>query len=161
MSSSSVPVDAWHLAQFNVAKIRYPLEDPRMAGFVDNLDRINTLGDESPGWVWRYSTDSGNSMDERIFDDPDIALNYTIWEDVDSLKDYTYRTDHKDFLRRRREWFVQMPEWPIVVLWWVPAGTIPPLTEAKARLLRLRDHGSSPDAFTFRESYPPPEQQSA
>ncbi len=150
----------WHLAQFNVAKIRYPLEDPRMAEFVDNLDRINGLGDASPGWVWRYSTDSGNSMDERIFDDPDIALNFTIWEDVDSLRAYTYKSDHKDFLRRRREWFVDMPEWPIVVMWWVPAGTIPTLAEAKLRLEQLRDHGPDQDAFTFRQTYPAPEEPS-
>lgn len=146
----------WHLAQFNIAKTRYPVEDLRMSGFVDNLDRINALGDDSPGWIWRYSTDSGNSMDERIFDDPDIALNFTIWEDVESLKDYTYRSEHKDFLRRRREWFVEMPEWPIVVLWWVPAGIIPTLSEAKARLVQLRDNGPTFEAFTFREAFPPP-----
>ncbi len=146
----------WHLAQFNIAKTKYSLDDPRMADFVNNLDPINTLGDDSPGWVWRYSTDSGNSMDERIFDDPDIALNYTIWEDVDSLHNYTYRTEHKEFLRRRREWFVPMPEWPIVVLWWIPAGTIPSLAEAKAKLIELRDNGPSASAFTFREQFPQP-----
>ena len=151
----------WHLAQFNVAKTRYPIEDPRMAEFVDNLNRINSLGDQSPGCVWRYSTDSGHSMDERIFDDPDIALNFTIWEDVASLKEYTYRSEHKDFLRRRRNWFVEMPEWPIVVLWWIPAGTIPTLAEAKNRLEHLRDQGPTPEAFTFREAYPPPEQPDA
>ena len=147
---------AWHLAQFNIAKTRYPVEDPRMSGFVDNLDRINELGDTSPGWVWRYSTDSGNSMDERIFDDPEIALNFTIWEDVESLHAYTYGTEHKDFLRRRREWFVPMPEWPIVVMWWIPAGTIPSLSDAKARLVQLRDQGPTAEAFTFRDRFPPP-----
>lgn len=146
----------WHLAAFNIAKTKYDIADPRMVDFVNNLDPINTLGDESPGWVWRYSTDSGNSMDERIFDDESIALNYTIWEDVESLHHYTYGTEHKDFLRRRREWFVPLPEWPIVVLWWVPAGTIPPLSEAKTRLTELRDNGPTETAFTFREHFPAP-----
>ena len=28
----------WHLAQLNIARIRYPTDDPGMAGFMDNLD---------------------------------------------------------------------------------------------------------------------------
>ena len=146
----------WHLAAFNIAKTKYDIADQRMADFVNNLDRINTLGDQSPGWVWRYSTNSGNSMDERIFDDERIVLNYTIWEDVESLHNYTYRTEHTDFLKRRREWFVPLSEWPVVVLWWVQAGTIPPLFEAKAKLTELRDNGPTEAAFTFRGQFPVP-----
>ena len=36
--------DTRHLAQFNIARIRYPLDDPRMAEFVDNVDRGEQTG---------------------------------------------------------------------------------------------------------------------
>ncbi|MDH3707583.1 MAG: DUF3291 domain-containing protein [Acidimicrobiia bacterium] len=146
----------WHLAAFNVAKIRHDLDDPRMADFVDNLELVNALGDNSPGFVWRHQTEAGDSTAERIFDDHDILLNFTIWESVDALHQFTYRSDHTDFLRRRREWFEPLDDWPVLVLWWVPAGDRPSLDEAKARLAQLRDEGPMAEAFTFRERFPPP-----
>ncbi len=149
-------VAEYQLAQLNIARIRYATDDPGMAGFMDNLDRINKLGDDSPGFVWRHQDESGSSTETLIFDEPDILLNYTIWEDVESLKHYVYKTEHKDFLRRRREWFVPLPEWPVTVMWWVPSGTIPDILEAKDKLIQLRDHGSTPEAFSFREPFPPP-----
>ena len=147
----------WQLAAFNVAKIRFDLDDPRMADFVDNLEKINGLGDRSPGFVWRHQTDTGDSTSERIFDDHDILLNFTIWDSVEALRAYTYKSDHTAFLQRRREWFTPLVDWPVLVLWWVPAGTIPTLTEAQEKLAELRDNGATPAAFTFRESHPPPD----
>lgn len=127
-----------------------------MAEFVENLDRINILGDESPGALWRYKTDGGNSTDVRIFDDPDIIINYTVWADIESLKAYTYQSAHVEFLRRRREWFVALSDWPVIVLWWVASGERPALGEAKRRLEMLRDEGPTSNAFTFRDSFPAP-----
>ena len=147
----------WHLAAFNVAKIRFDLDDPRMADFVDNLEAINQLGDRSPGFVWRHQTEAGDSTAERIFDDHDILMNFTIWESVEALRTYTYKSDHTAFLRRRREWFTPFDDWPVLVLWWVPAGTVPTLAEAKQKLAQLRDDGPTPAAFTFRENHPPPD----
>ena len=146
----------WQLAAFNVAKIRQPLDHPDMAGFVDNLDPVNRLGDESPGFVWRHQTDDGDSTAERIFDDHDILLNYTVWESVEALQAFTYKSAHTDFLRQRRQWFVPLDDWPVLVLWWIRAGERPSLEEAKARLHRLRDQGPSPEAFTFRHPFDPP-----
>ena len=37
-----------HLAQFNIARVRYPLDDPRMREFVDNVERVNGLADKFP-----------------------------------------------------------------------------------------------------------------
>jgi len=42
-----------HLAQFNIARIRYPLDDPRMREFVENVERVNGLADQVEGFVWR------------------------------------------------------------------------------------------------------------
>ena len=45
--------NARHLAQFNIARIRYPLDDPRMREFVENVDRVNRLAEQIDGFVWR------------------------------------------------------------------------------------------------------------
>ncbi len=146
----------WHLAQINIAKARHPVDDPRMAGFTDNLDKINTLGDESPGFVWRYQDDSGAATDTRIFDDDDLLLNLTVWESVDALHDYVVKTEHVNFIRRKLEWFDPIEGLPRLTLWWIPAGTVPSLEEAKERIFHLRDHGASEHAFTFKDRFPAP-----
>jgi Domain of unknown function (DUF3291) len=45
-------------AQVNVARMRAPLDDPVMAGFVARLAEINALADQSPGFVWRLQTEA-------------------------------------------------------------------------------------------------------
>src|SRR5262245_31722828 len=59
-----------HLAQFNIGRIRYPLDDPRMADFVNNLDRVNASAERTRGFVWRLQDDSGNATAIHAFDDP-------------------------------------------------------------------------------------------
>lgn len=144
------------LAALNIAKLSYPLDDPRMSDFVDNLDPINALGDESTGSIWRYQTADGDATAERIFDDEDVLLNLTVWESIDALHAFTYQFQHIEFLRRRREWFGALEDLPVVTLWWIPAGTRPTLAAARARAEHLRDKGPTPDAFTFRIRFPHP-----
>ncbi|WP_370325412.1 DUF3291 domain-containing protein [Euzebya sp.] len=147
-----------HLAQVNVARMRHPLDDPRMAGFVDNLDRINGIGAAAPGFVWimQEGDAHGGNTDVAFFGDPGLISNITVWQDLESLLDFTLRTEHVDFLRRRREWFLPA-EAPSVALWWVPESHLPDVAEAEDRLLHLRAHGPSPTAFTFRRAFEPPE----
>ena len=146
----------WHLAQLNLARIRHPLDDPRMAGFVDNLDRINLLGEESPGFVWRYQDDSGAATDTRAFDDDDVLINLTVWESVDDLRAYVVDSEHVNFLRRRLEWFDRVGDLPVITMWWIPAGTVPTTEEAVERCRHLQDHGPSERAFTFKDRFGPP-----
>jgi len=40
-------------------------------------------------------------------------------------------------------------------LWWVPAGHIPGVDEAKKRLAHLEEHGPTAFAFTFKKAFPP------
>src|SRR5207302_10317437 len=56
-----------HLAQLNIGRIRYEVNDPRMAGFVDNLAFVNAVAERSPGFVWRYQDASGNATSTRPF----------------------------------------------------------------------------------------------
>ncbi len=144
-----------HLAQLNVARARAEMDDPVMAGFVARLDEINALADHSPGFVWRLQTDDGDATAIRVFPDPLMLVNLSVWESVEALREFTYRSAHTGVMRRRAEWFERMDR-PHLVLWWVPAGTVPTLDEAKERLELLRAQGPCPEAFTFRERYSPP-----
>ncbi len=143
-----------HLAQLNVGRLRAPLEDPRIDDFRNNLGRINALAEVSPGFVWRLQDDSGNATGIHVFEDELEIINLTVWHSVDALADFTYRTGHVEFLRRRREFFEPATQ-PILCLWWIPEGTVPMVRDALARLEHLRTHGPTPAAFTFRHRFDP------
>ena len=140
-----------HLAEFNIGRIKYPLDDPRMREFVENVDRINKLADKLPGFVWRLQGESGHAMDMRVYDDPAILPNLTLWENVEALERFVFKTVHSRFFDRRETWFSQ-PD-PTLVMWWVPAGYRPTLEEGVARLEHLKTHGPSDFAFGW-ESLP-------
>ena len=142
------------LAQANLAWMRYPLDDVRMAGMRDEIGRINTLGDRSPGCIWRYETADGDATDVRVLDDPRVLFNLTVWRSLDDLRRYVYHSEHAAFFRRRREWFLAPPEAP-VAMWWVPEGTRPRVDDAMARLERLWREGPTAEAFTFKDAYGP------
>ncbi len=141
-----------HVAQVNVGRLRAPLDDPLIDDFRNNLDRINALAEVTPGFVWRLQDESGNGTGIKAFDDKLEIVNLTVWESVDALADFAYRSEHVELLRRRRDFF-EAPTQPILCLWWIPEGTIPTVEEAVARLEHLRAHGPTPLAFTFRHRF--------
>lgn len=143
---------AVHLAQFNVATLRLPLDDPRMAPFVELLDPVNAAADATPGFVWRLVEDGEPDATGLRPAGEDVIVNLTVWETLQSLWDFTYRSGHLEAMRRRREWFERHVE-AHLVLWWVPAGHRPTVEEALERLSDLRLNGPSPRAFTFACSY--------
>ena len=146
----------FHLAQLNIARFKLPMDDPAMAGFVEQLDPINALADTAPGFVWRLQTEEGNATSIRAFDDDLLLVNMSVWESAEALADFVYRSPHIEIMRRRREWATRMLE-PYMVLWWIPAGELPTVEEAKGRLAQLRENGPSPQAFTFKKRFSPDE----
>jgi Domain of unknown function (DUF3291) len=144
-----------HLAQVNIARMKAPLDSPVMEGFVARLDEINALADRHAGFVWRLQTPEGNATYLQPYDDDRILFNLSVWETADALKEYVYRTAHAELLRGRRAWFENFGG-SYVALWWVPAGHIPGIEEAKEKLAYLEAHGPSPVAFTFKTVPPPP-----
>lgn len=146
----------FHIAQFNVGRIVAPLDSPRLAGFVAQLEPINALADRAPGFVWRLQDESGDATGYRPYGDDTMIINLSVWRSIDELWDFVYRTAHLEVMRHRREWFERLAEQHLV-LWWLPAGTIPTVTEAMDRLARLRAHGPGPEAFTFRDRFPAPQ----
>jgi hypothetical protein len=145
-----------HLAQYNLARLLAPLDDPLLADFVADLHRINTLGDRTPGFVWRHQGEDGTSTFVRVRGDPLILINFSVWESIETLFEFTYRTDHANVYRRRREWF-EAPSEAHLVLWWIPAGHIPSVDEGEERLNHLRANGPTQEAFTFKQRFPRPE----
>ncbi len=141
-----------HLAQLNIGRLRAPIDDPIIDDFRMNLGPINALAEVSPGYVWRLHDESGNATSIKVFDDELEIINLTVWESIDALADFTYRSGHVEFLRRRRDFF-EAPTQPILCLWWIPEGTIPTVEEAVARLEHLRAYGPTPTAFTFRHRF--------
>jgi hypothetical protein len=146
---------SFHLVQLNVARLRAPLDSPQLAGFVAGLVPINAVADASPGFVWRLQTEEGDATAVRAFDDPMMIVNMSVWESLDALADYVYRSGHREMMRQRREWFERLAE-AYLALWWIPAGELPTVADAERRLALLRRIGPSPEAFTFRSPFPAP-----
>src|SRR5262249_20934575 len=133
-------------------------ENPLMEGFRSQVDPITALADRSPGFVGRLQTEDGNATAIRPYDDERMAINMSVWESLEALQQFVYRSAHIGPLRDRKQWFEPM-DGPILALWWVPVGHIPAVDEAKARLRLLKERGPSPDAFTFRTPFPAPDAQ--
>jgi len=124
---------------------------------MDAIDGVNAIADAAPGFVWRLEEDDDEhpgATGIRAYDDPWLIVNLSVWESREALWDFAYGGDHLDVMRRRREWFSALPE-SHLVLWWVPAGTIPSVEEAVTRLGHLREHGPTPRAFTFKQAFEP------
>jgi len=86
-----------HLAQLNIGRIRYEIDDPRMADFTNNLALVNGIAERSAGFIWRYIDESGNATNTRPYADPRIIVNFSVWESVDALERFVWRTVHKRF----------------------------------------------------------------
>jgi hypothetical protein len=144
-----------HLAQINIGRMKAPLDDLSMHGFVSRLAELNALADGSPGFVWRMQDSEGDGNTYlRPYDDERIIVNMSVWESVEQLRAYTYDTAHAAVLRQRRDWFEKF-DGVFVALWWVPAGHIPTIDEAKERLASLEANGPTPFAFTFKTIFDP------
>ena len=150
---------AYHLAQINIGRALAPLDDPLLAGFMSRLDDINALADASPGFVWRLQSDSGNATDIQAFSDPRMLINLSVWESLESLFDFVYRSGHTAVMAQRREWFETSGS-PYMALWWVSAGHQPSVEEALGRLEHLERHGPTPEAFTFKQHFAAPADRS-
>ena len=143
----------YHLAQLNLAQMKFAIDAPEMAEFVARLEDVNALADNSSGFIWRLQTEDGDATAIDHFG-PDYLVNMSAWENVESLHDYVYRTVHNEVMARRKEWFERMLE-VYSVLWWITAETIPTIAEADRRLQNLRQHGPTAVAFTFKQIFPP------
>jgi len=143
----------YQLAQLNIGRMLAPLDSEVMKDFVSNLDAINALAENSPGFVWRFTSDGNDATSTRIFDDDYLIVNMSVWSNMDALFEYVYKSAHVEIFKRKKEWFQKMDAMHMV-LWYVPAGKIPSVEEALERLVYLREHEATPYAFTFKKAFP-------
>ena len=145
----------YHLAQLNIARFRLPQEHPDNRDFIDNLDRVNEIAESQEGFIWRFTGEGNNALDITAFDDPNVASNMSLWENLESLGAFVYRNkEHREIMRRRNEWFDKIDFY--LVLWWVEEGHTPTLEEAKGKLELLAVQGATENAFTFKKPFPSP-----
>ncbi len=147
-----------HLAQMNVGRLVRPLDDEANAEFVAALGPINAIAESTPGFVWRLTDDDGNSSSYvRLpgVDDERTVVNYSVWETIESLEHFMYKSGHMTYLRRRGEWFEKATE-EMTVCWWHPAGVIPTVDEGYERLLGLRADGPSERGWLMKRPWPHP-----
>src|SRR5690349_14234940 len=97
-----------HVAELNIGRARYPLDDPRMAGFMKNLAAINAIADRSPGFVWRLADESGvGNTDTKYTDDPQQIVNISVWETAEALEHFVWKTVHQKIYNQKHDWFEQ------------------------------------------------------
>lgn len=145
----------WNIAQVNIGRMNAPsIDDPVMSEFVAQLEGINRLAESSKGFVWRLKEEGGNATNIRFNDDPRMIVNMSVWESIDDLSHFTYKTLHRDVLAQRHKWFVKMDQ-HFQALWYVPRFTFPSVEDAKFRLEYLANNGPTPMAFTFAKRFSP------
>lgn len=146
----------YNLAQINIADSRGDRDSEIMKGFMDRLDEVNAIADRSPGFVWRLQTEDGDATAIQAFDNPLLLVNISVWEDIDSLKSFVYKSLHVELIQDRDAWFSKIQQ-AHQALWWVPVGHIPTIEEAKAKLETLQANGPGEAAFTFSKPFDPPQ----
>ena len=149
----------FYLAQLNIARLKAPLDSPQIAGFVSQLESIYKVAESAEGFVWRLKADE-SAFGISPSGDSQLVVTMSVWESFEALQSYVYRSAHQDPLRSRAEWFEKM-DGPNLVLWWIPSDTLPRVEQGMARLKYLKRHGPTAFAFTFKDSFPPPEESKA
>jgi hypothetical protein len=80
------------LHNLNIGRIRYEIDDPRVADLTNNLALVNGLAERSGGFVWRYVDESGNATDMRPYADPRTIINFSVWENIAALERFVWQT---------------------------------------------------------------------
>jgi hypothetical protein len=146
--------DGHHLAEFNIGVLRYDWDDPRLADFADNVDRVNRIAQRSPGFVWQMSPEDMEAAQKDpngpLGGNPRTASTLSVWRDAASLEHFVWNTIHKAFFERRAEWYASEEQGGFgvrLVLWWVAEGHQPSIAEAADRMHRLARVGDTERAF--------------
>jgi hypothetical protein len=149
-------MNTYQLAEINIGRIKgVNINDPVMKEFVDNLETVNALADGSKGFVWRFRDDNNNATNFNPYNDQQVIVNVSVWESIEDLEHYMYKTFHADFLRRRKEWFQRYGK-VYTAMWWIPAGQYPTLQQAVDNLDYLEKNGPTEKVFDFKTKFPRP-----
>tara|TARA_R110002020_G_scaffold42303_3_gene124159 strand:+ start:231 stop:692 length:462 start_codon:yes stop_codon:yes gene_type:complete len=146
----------YQLAQINISRmIGVNINDPIMKEFVDNLDKVNNLAEHSEGFVWRLKDENNDATSFNPYNDEQVIINISVWESIESLETFVYKTLHTNFLKRRKEWFQKFGK-VTTAMWWISEGDFPSVENAVEQLDYLQKNGPSQKVFDFRNKYAPP-----
>lgn len=140
-----------HLAHFNWAEMRAPAGDPVVEEFVNALGRVNALAERSAGFVWRHGDEAtdAQSIGWPLFSQaPLMIASFSVWESVPAFEAFVYKTVHGSFVRRGAEWFAKGGS-VNYALWWVDAGQIPTMQDARDKVELLLRAGPGAEVFTL------------
>jgi len=137
------------LAHINIGHLKAPIDHPSIEDFAGNLDRINLLTEESPGFVWRLKDEHNNATSFNPYNNELIIVNISVWRSLEALKQYAYHTEHMSFFKRRHEWF-ESTDKPHMCLWPIEDNIMPDANEGKKRLDHLWANGASSYAFDYK-----------
>lgn len=143
------------IAEINIARMKgVNIQDPVMLEFVENLNKVNAIAEGSEGFVWRLKDENNNATAFNPYQDEQVIINISVWENIEALERFMYQTLHVEFLKRRKEWFQTFGK-VYTAMWWIPAGQFPTVQEATEKLAHLQTHGPSPEVFDFRNKHLP------
>jgi hypothetical protein len=146
----------FQIAEINIARMKgVDINDPIMKEFVDNLDKVNSIAESSKGFVWRLKDESNNATNINPYNDEQVIINISVWQSIESLEDFMYKTFHSEFLKRRKQWFQNFGK-VSTAMWWINKGDLPNVNEAVEKLAYLQKNGPSEIVFDFKKKYPPP-----
>ena len=134
------------IAQMNWGKLRFSLEDIRMAEFTKSLVKVYQLAESHPGFIWRIPDNQSELQLADLGFDKLISSTVSVWDNLGSLKDYTYNSIHGVYLKRSSEWF-KIIDGPQLVIWDVKKNNQPTFKEAFERLDYLKNNGPSDFAY--------------
>ncbi|MBM3427083.1 MAG: DUF3291 domain-containing protein, partial [Bacteroidetes bacterium] len=81
----------YHIAEINIARMKgVDIQDPIMKEFVDNLDAVNQVAEESEGFVWRLKDESNNATSLNPYQDEQILINVSVWNSIEALEEFMY-----------------------------------------------------------------------
>ena len=143
------------IGQFNIARARWDLDDPRMKEFFDTVPKMNALAERSPGYIWRLEDEYGPDGPPMLAEEPRLTMTLSVWQDVESLRHFTWQTLHKRFRLRTHEWFERMDK-AYLAIWPIAEGHLPKGPEAQAMLEKLRAEGPSEAVFGTEALLPEP-----
>ncbi len=141
--------DGHYLAELNIGRLLAPTDDPRVAEFMNALDRVNGMGKCMPGIVWMMEGSGEPGADNtaaKLNGDPQFVSNLTVWKNGAALENFVWTTVHRAFHDRRAEWFKVLGKMHFV-MWWVRVGQRPSLDEALEKLASKDAHGETDHAF--------------
>jgi len=149
-------IKEYQIAEINIARMKgVNINDPIMNEFVENLDRVNNLAENSEGFVWRLKDDNNDATSFNPYNDEQVIVNMSVWETIESLETFVYKTFHTDFLKRRKEWFHSYGK-VYTAMWWIPKGEFPTIQEGVDKLDSLQKNGASEAVFDFRNTFSKP-----